>query len=249
MMALERKENLYISSPLKIIEQRQKHLTNKELNAWHKINSQKMGLDKFNKDSQENSPLAAKLPKEQDFTVLDKNLQHLTMLQNIDFRFDDKDSKSKNLPPNNVIEKSTTSCQQKENYAVSRQESGMKKFLAAENEYEEQYRASKAAALLLQNYATITPKRILNQRVNYDSNHKSSKEVLTGLRNAISARNSPISGPTALISESNNLPTKSSSASKGIANSMSRIKKFDLSAFKMKLNNVLQRNINQQSEV
>lgn len=247
---MERKENLYISSPLKIIEQRQKNLTNKELNEWNKRNSQKTELDKYNNDYQENSPLAIKTSKEQELNMLDKKFRHLTMLQKIDFRFDDKDNERENLSSNNAIQKSTISCKQKENYADIKQESGIKKFLAAENEYEEQYRASKAAARLLQNYATITPKRILNQRSNYDSNQKTRQDVLTGCRNAISARNSPITPSLALNSESHNLSTKSSSASKSISTSISRIKKFDLTAFKIKLNNVLQRNnTNQQSEV
>ncbi|XP_037815481.1 serine-rich adhesin for platelets [Lucilia sericata] len=251
-MKRERKENLYISSPQKILEQRKKSTTTtsspalgstktkKSANAQkisenvYTVNlSNKKSLQLNNNNSHNNNNISENMSyKEITETAqlkekLHNELLQLALLQNIDFKFDDTSSSSSSTN----IENSTTKSYLKTPPA----ESGIAKLERAELEYEHCYQASKDATRLLHKYATLAPKqsmRIKQQlqqhlQLNQGTNKKNLMTQSTKLE-------SPVS--------SNDLAAANAAMGSKKFASLPRFKKIDFSPLKLKINNVLQRN-------
>lgn len=255
-MKRERKENLYISSPQKIMEQRKKSSTTtnscptdissiktkKSANA-QKISDNVYTVNLANKKSSlqlnnnNTHTYNNNTDKTSSYTELNETAQlkeklhtellQLALLQNIDFKFDDTSSTT-------ATTNATTS-----NNKVSKTPppiSGIAKLEQAELEYENCYQATKDATRLLHKYATLAPKqsmRIKQQlqhhlQLNQSSNQKNLMTQSTKLE-------SPITGSEMSGASSAALGHKKFA-------SLPRFKKIDFSPLKLKINNVLQRN-------
>lgn len=250
-MKRERKENLYISSPQKIVEQRIKSTSNasplirnkKSANA-HKIADNVYAVNLTNKKSLQlnnnitqhnnNNNLNRTPYNESNDTAQLKEKLHNELLQlalqNIDFKFDDTSCTGK--ASGSAVATSLSLM-----YTSPRQtQSGIAKLEQAELEYENCYQATRDATRLLHKYATLAPKqsvRIKQQLQQHLQNSQGSSQKI--LMTQSTKLESPVSS-TELTG--NNALTL---GSKKFA-SLPRFKKIDFSPLKLKINNVLQRN-------
>ncbi|XP_017024800.1 uncharacterized protein sced [Drosophila kikkawai] len=211
----DRKENLYISSPHQIIEQRQRvtttsssssssagslsksRISTKKTAAAHKISE---GVYAVNHSVQRQSNHTHQTNNNEG--GVEEELLHLTILKNIDFKFDDGQEthetddagRTKSRRPTGIIEPPPK----------------------LENRY---HAAEQAATKLLQKYATLlSPSK--------------------GKALAADADPQPM---TQSVATSNELQPPAGSSTKKFA-SLPRFKKIDFSPLKIRLNNVLQRN-------
>ncbi|XP_065368355.1 uncharacterized protein sced [Calliphora vicina] len=250
-MKRERKENLYISSPQKILEQRKKSSTNscppalgstkskKSANAQkisenvYTVNlTSKKSLQLNNNNSNNNNNISEKTPYNEITETaqlkekLHTELLQLALLQNIDFKFDDTSTTNTS---SNVAATSTA------NYLKTPPQSGIAKLEQAELEYEHCYQATKDATRLLHKYATLAPKqsmRIKQQLQHHlQLNQSSNKKILM-------TQSTKLESP---MSSSDLAAANVAMGSKKFA-SLPRFKKIDFSPLKLKINNVLQRN-------
>lgn len=216
----ERKENLYISSPHQIIEQRQKvsnnssslssgsisrtRISTKKTAAAHKISE---GVYAVTHSVQRQSNHTHQNNNNEGGGGVEEELLHLTILKNIDFKFDDGQEtheeddtgqdKARRPIANVVVNEPPTK---------------------PENRYQA---AEQAATKLLQKYATLlSPSKAKTLAVGPDPR--------------------PMTQSVAMSNELHP-PVGASASSKKFA-SLPRFKKIDFSPLKMRLNNVLQRN-------
>lgn len=245
-MKRERKENLYISSPQKILEQRKQSTTNscpptiRTSKSKKSANAQKISENVYtvnltnkkllqlqnnnnNTEKSSNNEITATAQLKEK---LHNELLQLALLQKIDFKFDD--TSTINTSSNQAASTTYT-------YPNTPTQSGMAKLEQSELEYENCYQATKDATRLLHKYATLGPKqsmRIQHQlqqhlQVNQSSNQKVLMAQSTKLESPVSS--SDMSGSSVAM------------GSKKFA-SLPRFKKIDFSPLKLKINNVLQRN-------
>ncbi|KAH8237250.1 hypothetical protein KR038_008341 [Drosophila bunnanda] len=210
----DRKENLYISSPHQIIEQRQRVTTNsssssssagslsksristKKTAAAHKISEGVYAVThtvhrQSNHTHQTNSSEGG----------VEEELLHLTILKNIDFKFDDSQE---------------THATDDAGQAKARRPTVNEPLPKMENRY---HTAEQTATKLLQKYATL----------------------LSPSKGKALAANSEPQPMTQSVATSNELQPPAGASSKKFA-SLPRFKKIDFSPLKIRLNNVLQRN-------
>ncbi|KAH8272879.1 hypothetical protein KR018_006659 [Drosophila ironensis] len=138
----DRKENLYISSPQQILEQRQrvgceppttKAKMPTKKTAAHKISEGVYAVTHpVKRPNSTNSSTSTSNNNNNEGA--EEELLHLTMLKNIDFKFDDGQEASETQATG-----TTSVCSQRE----------------LEKEYEERYQAAEQATRLLQKYATL----------------------------------------------------------------------------------------------
>ncbi|EDW61034.1 uncharacterized protein sced [Drosophila virilis] len=225
----ERKENLYISSPQQIIEQRHKSSqpastsaalakTKKDLNkktAAHKISEgvyavthptkrASNGISNNNNNNNNNNDIQA-------VNVGEEELLQLVMLQNIDFKFDDGQAPE-----------ASTSIKSK---AKTKSKSSQ-----LEDEYEHCYQAAERATRMLQKYATLAK-----------FGNSPTKQQQLQLKAAMTQSQSASNTPNELHQQQLQQLAPPSNSLKKFA-SLPRFKKIDFSPLKMRLNNVLQRN-------
>ncbi|XP_037951906.1 uncharacterized protein LOC119682517 [Teleopsis dalmanni] len=230
----ERKENLYISSPQKIIEQRQKPITNispvtslkqksnktqkPKKTGVHKLSenvytvkhtSRKLISNNNNDEANEANGLTEEMKEKLQYELL-----HLAMLQNIDFKFDDGISQAIQTPTTTTCAKQKPD-QESENYSQS---------INKVSDF-----VKKCVTPTGTNTPTQTAQHCLQQ--SQESNTK----------NHTPNRNTEA---TADIMTQSKVESSSSdlhfSAMRKFA-SLPRFKKIDLSPLKLKINNVLQR--------
>ncbi|XP_030557486.1 ras guanine nucleotide exchange factor Y [Drosophila novamexicana] len=222
----ERKENLYISSPQQIIEQRHKSSqpastssalakTKKDFNkktAAHKISEgvyvvthptkrASNGISNYNNNNNNNNNDL------QAVNVGEEELLQLVMLQNIDFKFDDGQA-----PEASTSIKSKSKSSQ------------------LEDEYEHCYQAAERATRMLQKYATLAK-----------FGNSPTKQQQLQLKAAMTQSQSASNTPNELQQQQLQQLAPPSNSLKKFA-SLPRFKKIDFSPLKMRLNNVLQRN-------
>ncbi|KNC33692.1 hypothetical protein FF38_08710 [Lucilia cuprina] len=253
-MKRERKENLYISSPQKILEQRKKSTTTtsspalnatkskKSANAQkisenvYTVNlSNKKSLQLNNNNSHNNNNIGEKTTyKEITETAqlkekLHNELLQLALLQNIDFKFDDTSSSTSSTNMENSAAK---------NYLKTPPpaESGIAKLERAELEYEHCYQASKDATRLLHKYATLAPKQSMRIKQQLQQ-HLQLNNQCTNKKNLMT-QSTKLESP---VSSNDLAAANAAMGSKKFA-SLPRFKKIDFSPLKLKINNVLQRN-------
>lgn len=250
-MKRERKENLYISSPQKIMEERKNSSSSVRPLIKNKIpaNAQKIADNVYavnltnkkslqlnnNSTQHNNNNNMDEMPyNETDETAQLKEKLHTELLQlalqNIDFKFDDTCCTSE-LSATPVV--TSLSLMQ----TPPRQtESGISKLEQAELEYENCYQATRDATRLLHKYATLAPKqsvRIKQQLQQHLQNNQNLNQKI--LMTQSTKLESPVS--TTELTSNNALVL----SSKKFA-SLPRFKKIDFSPLKLKINNVLQRN-------
>ena len=252
-MKRERKENLYISSPQKIMEQRIKSSSNasplirnkkKSANA-HKIadnvyavnlkNKKSLQLNNNTTQHNNNNNKMDRTPynESNDTAQLKEKLHNELLqlaLQNIDFKFDDTSCTSKTS--GSAVATSLSLM----NKSPRQTQSGIAKLEQAELEYENCYQATRDATRLLHKYATLAPKqsmRIKQQLQQHLQNSQGSNQKI--LMTQSTKLESPVS--TTELTGNNALTL----SSKKFA-SLPRFKKIDFSPLKLKINNVLQRN-------
>ncbi|KAH8340158.1 hypothetical protein KR067_011327 [Drosophila pandora] len=211
----ERKENLYISSPQQILDQRHKvyHPPSTSTPPTKtKISTKKTAAHKIS-DGVYSVTHPVKRPSSVNSTSSNNNnnlegaedeLLHLTMLKNIDFKFDDG-----HAPADDQAEKK----QPTTNVGIMQPE--------VEEEYEDRYQAAEKATQLLQKYATLAK---------LVQSPKKAKAVVVNME--------PMAQSVAPTS--NELQSTGGGMKKFA--SLPRFKKIDFSPLKMRLNNVLQRN-------
>ncbi|XP_075167008.1 scrambled [Haematobia irritans] len=247
-MKRERKENLYISSPQKILEQRKKSISQSDTSAGittltrRSQNAQKISdnvytvnlnkrkslmLSSSNNNNNNNNTEKSSYNEENDAAHINQKLQtellQLALLQNIDFKFDDtSDTHSGSITTSGNSPASLTT------------QSGIKRLEEAELEYENCYRATKDATRLLNKYATLAPKQ--SMRI---------KQLQQQLKNNQSTNQKDLmTQSTKLDSPGGSENSVQVMGTKKFA-SLPRFKKIDFSPLKLKINNVLQRNNHQ----
>ncbi|XP_013119602.2 uncharacterized protein LOC106096406 [Stomoxys calcitrans] len=250
-MKRERKENLYISSPQKILDQRKKiandtaaasttcTIPRRSQNAQKisdnvytvNLNKRKsLLLPTNNNNNTEKSSYNEENDAAQMNQKLQKELLQLALLQNIDFKFDDTSETSCGV-------RGTMSANSSPASAATTQ-SGIRRLEEAELEYENCFRASKDATRLLNKYATLAPKqsmriRQLQQHLKNNQQATNQKDLMTQSTKVESPAATEMSGMVGQVM-----------GSKKFA-SLPRFKKIDFSPLKLKINNVLQRNNHQ----
>lgn len=228
----ERKENLYISSPQQIIEQRQKTSQSttssslaktKSLNkktAAHKISEGVYAVTHSTKRASNgisNNNNSNNNNNNNDIQpVGEEELLQLAMLQNIDFKFDDGQApEASGSSSNNIIKNKSKS-----------------KSSQLEDEYEHCYQAAERATRMLQKYATLakfgnSPSK---QQQQLQHQHLQLKAAMTQSQSVANTPNElqqQVAPPVNSLKKFASLP---------------RFKKIDFSPLKLRLNNVLQRN-------
>ncbi|XP_017069329.1 uncharacterized protein LOC108106635 [Drosophila eugracilis] len=212
----ERKENLYISSPQQIIEQRHKASSISSSSTKTKISTKKTAAHKISdsvyavthpvkRPNSTNSNNIHQNNNNNNNEGVDDELLHLTMLKNIDFKFDD----------GQVTENSG---QAKATALVA--SNGCSVSPKLEKECEDRYQAAEQAARLLQKYATLAK---------FGQSPSKTKPAASHPEPMIQS-----------VATSNELQPSGGSMRKFA--SLPRFKKIDFSPLKMRLNNVLQRN-------
>lgn len=209
----ERKENLYISSPQQIIEQRHKAeastISSSSSSAKTKISNKKTAAHKISESvyavthpvkrpNSTNSNNTHQNNNNNNNEGVDDELLHLTMLKNIDFKFDDGQ-----VADDSGQAKATVTAQPK-----------------MEKKCEDHFQAAEQATRLLQKYATLAK-----------IGHSPSKP------RTVETPPEPMMQSVATTNELQ----PAGGAMKKFA-SLPRFKKIDFSPLKMRLNNVLQRN-------
>ncbi|XP_030244618.1 uncharacterized protein LOC115564444 [Drosophila navojoa] len=233
----ERKENLYISSPQQIIEQRHKSSTASP-SATSTSTSTSTSSSASSKTKTLNKKTAAHKISEGVYAVThatkrqsishnnnnnnnnvndlqgEEELLQLVMLQNIDFKFDDgqaaepsSKSKSKNKSKSSQLEE----------------------------EYEHCYQAAERATRMLQKYATLA------KFGNSPTKQQQQQQLKVAMTQSQSASNSPKEQLQQQQQQQQQLPQSTSNTMKKFA-SLPRFKKIDFSPLKLRFNNVLQRN-------
>ncbi|XP_017050193.1 uncharacterized protein LOC108094246 [Drosophila ficusphila] len=215
-MRRERKENLYISSPQQIIEQRHKAASISSSSVKTKITTKKTAAHKISESvyavthpvkrpNSTNSNNSHQSNNNNNNEGVDDELLHLTMLKKIDFKFDDgqlaEDCGQAKAAP---VVPATGSLAQP----------------MMDREYEDRFQAAEQATRLLQKYATLAK-----------FGHSPSKSK------PASAHPEPVMQS---VATSNELQPQGGSMKKFA--SLPRFKKIDFSPLKIRLNNVLQRN-------
>ncbi|XP_034478940.1 uncharacterized protein LOC117785144 [Drosophila innubila] len=229
----ERKENLYISSPQQIIEQRQKTTatlcTNtptttstssssslaktKTLNkktAAHKISEGVYAVTHATKRISHNNNNNNNNNNQNDIQAAEEELLQLAMLQNIDFKFDDGKASEASSSNNPNIKSKTKSSQ-------------------LEDEYEHCYQAAERATRMLQKYATLAKFG--------NSPTKQQQQQQLPLKPVMTQSQSP----NELQQQQQQVAVAPVNSLKKFA-SLPRFRKIDFSPLKLRLNNVLQRN-------
>ncbi|KAH8389984.1 uncharacterized protein LOC110189222 [Drosophila serrata] len=208
----ERKENLYISSPHQIIEQRQRFTTNSSSSSAGSLSKSRISSKKTaaaHKISEGVYAVTHSVQRQSNHTHqinnneggVEEELLHLTILKNIDFKFDDGQE---------MLEADDAGQAKARRPAASEAPAKM------ENRY---HAAEQAATKLLQKYATLlSPSK--------------------GKALAVDPDPQPM---TQSVATSNELQPPAGASSKKFA-SLPRFKKIDFSPLKIRLNNVLQRN-------
>lgn len=236
-----------MSSPQKIIEHRQKPSTNSGSSVTHasktkkSANAQKISENIYtvnlsNKKTMElcdkgsdakSSPCKEANESGHIKEKLQNEILQLALLQKIDFKFDDTST-------TNYNETSTIS----PNDCTKPIHSGIAKLEQAELEYENCYQATKDATRLLHRYATMAPQqsRRIQQQLQQHLQAKEGSNQKTTM-----SQSTKLESPGA---HSNATGSSGAMATKKFA-SLPRFKKIDFSPLKVKLNNVLQRNQNQ----
>lgn len=235
----ERKENLYISSPQQIIEQRHKSNTSsssssssasssiktKTLNkktAAHKISdgvyavthATKRQSISNNNNNNNNNDLQG-----------EEELLQLVMLQNIDFKFDDGQAPDPSSSSGGGSSNSNSSNN------IKSKSKNKSKSSQLEDEYEHCYQAAERATRMLQKYATLA-------KFGNSPTKQQQQQLKTAMTQSQSATNSP---KEQLQQQQQHVPQSSSNTKKFA--SLPRFKKIDFSPLKLRLNNVLQRNV------
>ncbi|XP_073846631.1 scrambled [Musca autumnalis] len=256
-MRRERKENLYISSPQKIIDQRKKSSTTSATQGTATIprraqNAQKISenvytvninkrrslmLNTNNNNNNNNNTEKSSYNDITDTAQLKEKLQtellQLALLQNIDFKFDDT-----------TVDGSSSSCSQtndeshKDYNNTTPKQSGIQRFDEADLEYENCYKATKDATRLLHKYATLAPKQSMRIKQQLQQHLKNGGAHQKDLMTQSAKLESPAGNGVGELSSS---ATAQVMASKKFG-SLPRFKKIDFSPLKFKINNVLQRN-------
>lgn len=214
----ERKENLYISSPQQIIEQRHKAATisSASVSAKTKSSTKKTAAHKISdsvyavthpvkRPNSTNSNNTHQSNNNNNNEGVDDELLHLTVLKNIDFKFDDSQA-------------SEDSCKAKASALPVANECFVQPNL--EKEYEDRFQAAEKASRLLQKYATLAK-----------IGHSPSKALPAPAR---------LENMIQSVATSNELQPEGGTMKKFA--SLPRFKKIDFSPLKMRLNSVLQRN-------
>ncbi|KAH8299769.1 hypothetical protein KR044_005780 [Drosophila immigrans] len=237
----ERKENLYISSPQQIIEQRQKAtqsttssstatsassllVKTKTLNkktAAHKISEGVYAVTHATKrsSSHNNNNNNQNNNNNNDVAATanagEEELLQLAMLQNIDFKFDDGQAQP---------EASSSSSNKSKSRSKSRE-------VQLEDEYEHCYQAAERATRMLQKYATLAKFG--------NSPTKQQQQLKVAMTQSQS--------PNELQQQQVQVVAPTVNSLKKFA-SLPRFKKIDFSPLKLRLNNVLQRNPTQAAQ-
>ncbi|SPP74060.1 uncharacterized protein LOC117580130 [Drosophila guanche] len=215
----ERKENLYISSPQQIIEQRQKANSTSSSASSSSTTKTKISTKKTAAHKISEGVYAVTHPVKRPNSTnnnnhnnnniegIEEELLHLTMLKNIDFKFDDGQSTEEESP-------------------VQHRSPSMNGGIVQprlEDEYENHYQAAEQATRLLQKYATLAK---------FGNSPSKSKPVVQ--------QQQQLQPMTQSVATSNELQPPGGGMKKFA--SLPRFKRIDFSPLKMRLNNVLQRN-------
>lgn len=258
-MKRERKENLYISSPQKILDQRKKSSPtsgNASPNSTSTIprrsqNAQKISENVYtvnlnkrkslmlttHNNNNNNNTEKSSYNDINDAAHLKEKLQtellQLALLQNIDFKFDDTAETKNGCSDTDAINKTPTLSTPKQ--------SGISRLEEAELEYENCYRASKDATRLLHKYATLAPKQSMRIKQQLQQHLKNSQS--TNQKDLMTQSSKLDSSPVGMVvgSDISSAAAAQVMGSKKFA-SLPRFKKIDFSPLKLKINNVLQRN-------
>uniref|UniRef100_A0A1B0GBE7 Uncharacterized protein n=1 Tax=Glossina morsitans morsitans TaxID=37546 RepID=A0A1B0GBE7_GLOMM len=218
-MQRERKENLYMSSPQKIMEQRGK---DKKLINAQKISENVYAVKQDNmmtfNNNNNNETEKSQHPR---LGRSGKELIDLSLLPKIDFRFDDITNSTEVISPLHNSE---------------RKPSGIVSFTAAETEYERYFEASKSAARLLHKYATFASKSPGRAQQQLQTQQSQPHQQLM-IHSSYSKLASSV-----LTKSSYSPPTTDAPVSAKKFSSLPSFRKFDLSPIKMKIHNALQRN-------
>ncbi|XP_011294764.1 serine-rich adhesin for platelets [Musca domestica] len=265
-MRRERKENLYISSPQKIIEQRKKSsasttpptiggtatIPRRTQNAQKisenvytvNINKRRSLMLNSNNNNNNNNTEKSSYNDITDAAQLKEKLQtellQLALLQNIDFKFDDTGAAAEGSESSSSH---TNGDKTDKDYNSTPKQSGIQRLEEAELEYENCYRATKDATRLLHKYATLAPKQSmrikqqLQQHLKNGSNPMTQSAKLEGSPPG----NNGVVGGVAAAGDLSSAATAQVMGSKKFG-SLPRFKKIDFSPLKFKINNVLQRN-------
>ncbi|XP_062133739.1 putative uncharacterized protein DDB_G0282129 isoform X2 [Drosophila sulfurigaster albostrigata] len=250
----DRKENLYISSPQQIIEQRQKgaQCTTSSSSA---MSSPSSSSSSTNKTKTLNKKTAAHKISEGVYAVThaakrtsnhnnnnnnnhnnnndvastvsagDEELLQLAMLQNIDFKFDDGQVQ---------VEASSTSSNNSSNSSSKCKSRSKSNLLQLEDEYEHCYQAAERATRMLQKYATLAK---------FGNSPTKQQQQLKAMTQSQSVANTP----NELQQQVQVVAPPTVNSLKKFA-SLPRFKKIDFSPLKLRLNNVLQRNPTQAAQ-
>ncbi|XP_068145415.1 putative mediator of RNA polymerase II transcription subunit 26 [Drosophila tropicalis] len=218
-LSRQRKENLYISSPQQIIEQRHKTKSfNNKKTAAHKISEGVYAVTHAGKrptssNSNNNNNNNNNNINENDLMMersAGGDVLNLSLLKNIDFKFDDSQEKGSSPKP------------QEQLVEVATEDKG--------DDYENCYQAAEQATRLLQKYATLA------KFGNSPSKVAKDKQLLAP---APPMTQSVVSSETGVVGAGG--ATSSTGNTKKFA-SLPRFKKIDFSPLRMRINNVLQRN-------
>lgn len=268
-MRRERKENVYISSPQKLLLEQQRNATtsssickatSKCKKTAHKIsenvytvNHSKQKSTQNNNNNESQSGNFTEEMKEK----LQAELVHLAMLQNIDFKFDD-------AKQTNEVQKIENEDNETPLSQLTTPPSGkLHTMCSVDEEYENCFKAANSASRLLHKYATLAKygghtsplaATALHNTPNRKHHLKQHQAINQTNNISKSANNTPaINKQTEkmCISTSKMESNSSSPGSNDIEipkkfASLPRFKKIDFSPLKLRINNVLQRN--QQNE-
>ncbi|KAI9583051.1 uncharacterized protein LOC119636689 [Glossina fuscipes] len=221
-MQRERKENLYMSSPQKIMEQRgkEKKLMNAQRISENVYAVKQDNMMTFNNNKNNNNYNETEKSQHIKLSKNGRELIDLSLLPKIDFRFDDITNSTEVISPLHNSE---------------RKPSGIVSFTEAETEYERYFQASKNAARLLHKYATFAPKPPGRAQHQLQSQQSQPHQQL------MVQPSYPKLASSILTKSSYSPPTTDAPISAKKFSSLPSFRKFDLSPIKMKIHNALQR--------
>ncbi|XP_061386154.1 probable serine/threonine-protein kinase DDB_G0282963 [Musca vetustissima] len=268
-MRRERKENLYISSPQKIMDQRKKSsnqttaaigsgggtstIPRRTQNAQKisenvytvNINKRRSLMLNTNNNNNNNTEKSSYNDLNDDAVQLKEQLQtellQLALLQNIDFKFDDTiNGGGGSMAEDPSTTNSTPNKDRMEkDYNTTPKQSGIRRLEEAELEYENCYKATKDATRLLHKYATLAPKQSMRIKQQLQQHLKNNPKDLMTQSAKLESSSSPVSN--GIAGDLSSTATAQVMGTKKFG-SLPRFKKIDFSPLKFKINNVLQRN-------